>query len=78
MKTTREIREIAREIRNDWKNVYFGAAPYIDAMSTIGGIDENFGYDSARSIINYFLVNSSSWRGDTARRVKLELKSMLK
>jgi hypothetical protein len=33
--------------------------------------------DSARVIIRYFLSNARAWRGDTAARIKSELKGMI-
>jgi hypothetical protein len=76
--TTRPIYEIAKEIRSDWKNVYFGAVPYLEAMLQLDKVEDSYGYDSASSIVLYFLGNASSWRGETAKRVKAELKSMIK
>lgn len=73
----RSIAVIAREIRKDWKKVYFGAVPYLDAMSQLDTVDEKFGYDNAKDIVRYFLANASGWRGEVARRVKAELKAML-
>ncbi len=73
----RPLHVIAAEIRREWKNVYFGAVPYLDAMRTLNSIDEKYGYDDARSIVLYFLSNASTWRGDVARRVKAELKAIL-
>lgn len=75
---TRSISVIANEIRNDWKNVYFGAKPYLAAMMCLNSVDDYYGMDDAKSIILYFLANASSWRGETARRVKAELKAMTK
>jgi hypothetical protein len=74
----RTLAAIAREIAQDWQKPYFGAVPYIRAMSTLGDINEPYGYDSGESIVRYFLSNATTWRGDTARRVKTELKGMLK
>lgn len=74
----RPLHVIAREIRKDWKKVYFGAEPYLDAMSTIGDINESYGWDTARSIVIYFLGNASTWRGDKAKEIKAELKAMTK
>jgi len=34
--------------------------------------------DDAASVVIYFLSNATTWRGDDARRVKAELKAMLK
>ena len=75
----RKIYEIANEIANDWRDkVYFGARPYLSAMSCLTDITDDYGCDSADSIIRYFLANASSWRGETARRVKKELNDMIK
>jgi hypothetical protein len=75
---TRPIYEIAREIRNDWKRPYFGAEPYLDAMFALDSIEDTFFDDSAQSVVLYFLANAQTWRGETARRVKAELKMMSK
>jgi len=74
----RSLREIASEIRKDWENPYFGAKPYLQAMLTLEDIRQPYGYDSGESIVRYFLSNATSWRGETARRVKAELKEMLR
>jgi len=76
--TSRPLFEIANEISNDWKNVYFGAVPYLDAMKTLRSINDNYFYDSAKSVVLYFLANAQTWKGETARRVKAELKEMIK
>ena len=74
---TRPINTIAKETKADWKKVYFGAVPYLDAMHSLNSIDDNYYYDSGKSVVRYFLANAGTWRGDTARRVKAELKAML-
>lgn len=78
MTTTRPLYVIASEIRKDWKKVYFGAVPYLDAMSSLDSIEDNYIMDSGKSIVLYFLSNATTWRGETARRVKAELKAMSK
>lgn len=75
---TRLLRDIAAEIKADWKKPYFGAVPYLDAMGGLETMQDSFFLDSADSIVRYFLSNASTWRGETARRVKAELKGMLK
>lgn len=75
---TRSLSTIAREIRADWKNVYFGAVPYLEAMGTLNSIDDMYWDDSADSIVRYFLSNATNWRGDKAREIKKELNAMLK
>lgn len=72
----RSLSAIAREIRQDWTKPYFGAVPYLDAMSTLDSIEDKYGLDDADSIVLYFLCNANTWKGETARRVKAELKKM--
>jgi len=74
----RSVNEIAREIKKDWTKVNYAAVPYLDAMFSLENISDNYGYDSGKSIVIYFLSNAGSWRGDVARRVKKELKAMCK
>jgi hypothetical protein len=74
--TTRPLHTIAREIRADWKKPYFGAVPYLDAMSGLDTINDKFGLDDARGIVRYFLANASTWRGENAKRIKAELKGL--
>lgn len=76
--TTRPIHEIAREIRSDWAKPYFGAKPYLDAMSGLANVSDKYGFDSARSILLGFIANAGTWRGETAKRVKAEIKAMVK
>jgi hypothetical protein len=76
--TTRPLATIAREIRSDWKNVNYAAKPYLDAMAQLNSINDSYYYDSARCVVLYFLGNAGAWRGETAKRVKLELKAMAK
>ena len=73
----RPIYEIAYEIRKDWTKPYFGAVPYIDAMCSIEKVTDKYMYDSAKSIVLYFLSNANTWRGETAKRIKAELKAHL-
>lgn len=72
----RPLYEIAREIEKDWKRPHFGAVPYLEAMGYLNSIEDNFIEDSGKSVVLYFLANANTWRGEVARRVKTELKSM--
>ncbi len=75
---TRPLSEIAMEIKRDWGDkVNYAAEPYLDAMMTLDSIDDNYMFDSGRSIVAYFLSNATTWRGETAKRIKKELKNML-
>ena len=75
---SRSLCDIAAEIRRDWQKPYFGAVPYLDAMASLDQISDAFMYDSGASVVRYFLGNAGTWRGETARRIKTELKVMLK
>jgi hypothetical protein len=68
---------IADEISLCWKKPYFGAVPYLDAMKSLSGPSDNFGFDSGKEIVLYFLANANGWRGDDARRIKAELKKIV-
>jgi hypothetical protein len=74
----RTLNEIALEIRNDWKKPYFGAVPYLNAMAQMDSVSNAFGFDSGREIVLYFLSNATSWRGEVAKRIKAELKGMIR
>lgn len=76
--TTRPLYEIAAEIRRTWKPVNYAARPYLDALGSLDSITDAYGYDDGRSIVSYFLSNATTWRGDDARRIKAELKALLK
>lgn len=75
---SQSLHQIAQIIREDWKSVYFGAVPYLDAMHQLQSVDGKYGLDDGREIVLYFLSNAQTWRGETARTVKAELKRRLK
>ncbi len=77
-KKKRTISEVADEIIKDWKNPYFGAKPYINAMQWITDIEDRYIAEDGYSVVRYFLANAGTWRGETARRIKKELKAQLK
>jgi hypothetical protein len=64
-------------VRRDWSRVSFAAEPYLAAMEALETVDEDYGADSGRSVVLYFLSNASSWRGPVARSCKRELKAMV-
>jgi hypothetical protein len=72
-----ELNQIAILIRRQWTGMYFGAVPYVEAMLCLKTIDDNFGQDSARSIVTYFLGNAKTWRGEIAKAVKSKLKELM-
>jgi hypothetical protein len=67
---TRPLSDIAREIEADYerrgKPIYFAAVPYVNALFFVND------FTSIR-----LLGNLSTWRGETATRVKTELRAAL-
>ena len=74
----RSIGTIALEIKRTWTKPYYGAVPYLNAMLSLDSLDDQYGYDNARSIVLYFLANASTFRGPDAKRIKAELKALVK
>lgn len=75
----RSLYAIAAEIEADYrakgKPVYFAAAPYVQAMRSLDGLGDKFYEDSADDVVIRLIGNLSTWRGETATRVKTELKA---
>lgn len=79
---------IAEEVLNLWKTKYGKdlpwslkcALPYLQAMLECDTTDKDAAYyvETVESVVVYFLANITNWRGDDAKRIKAELKSMLK
>lgn len=81
----RPLYEIAMEVWKDWngKVVCPYARPYLQAMTELRSLNDMYGTseassDSAMMIVGYFLGNAKSWKGETARRIKAELKQRMK
>lgn len=76
----RSISEIARDIkRSPWwrSNASIYARDYVNAMSCISSIDDQYGLDSGESVVLYALSNMATFKGEEARAIKAELKSHL-
>jgi hypothetical protein len=78
MTAHRPLSAIADDINHHWSNVNYAAAPYLNAMAWLDKITDQYYADSARSVVLYFLANASTWRGPDAKRIKAELKALLK
>jgi hypothetical protein len=46
-------------------------------MFSLRQVTDRYYEDDAKDIILYFLSNATTWRGETARRIKNELKGMI-
>ena len=74
----RLICEVARDIKKAWVKVSPCAVPYLQAMYSLTNVNDMYGFDNARDIVNYFLCNASTFRGEQARELKAELKELIK
>lgn len=74
----RPLYQIAGEIRRVWVKPSYSAKPYLEAMSHLSGITDSYLCDSGYSIILYFLSNATTWKGEDAKRIKAELKVLIK
>lgn len=74
----RPIWKITEEILTDWQNVSPHAQPYLNAMLYLDDFTSQYGLDDGESVVLYFLSNATTWRGETARRIKAELRKDLK
>ena len=71
------LSELSNIIRRNWDKVWYGAEPYLEAMSRIKGMEDFVGHDSGFLIVRYFLSNARYWKGDVAAAVKVELNRRL-
>ena len=69
--------QYAGTIKRNWENLDYAAKPYVDAMFNLDQITDNYGADTARSVVAYFLANAAKWRGEIARNTKKELKKLV-
>lgn len=74
----RPLYDIAGEICRTWTKVHPTAWPYLKAMLDLDQIEGMYGLDTASHIVLYFLANAQGFRGPDARRIKIELKEILK
>lgn len=76
--SARPLYQIANEIKKDWVKPNYAAKPYLDAMQSLESVNDSYGWDSAKSVVLYFLCNAGTWKGETAKRIKAELKTLTK
>jgi hypothetical protein len=73
-----KICEIAQFIINDWSKQGRVPKTYLEAMLKIESLDDMYGADPASSVVSYFIVNASQWKGDIAKVTKKYLSELLK
>lgn len=76
----RPLHEIAHEALNSDSlkgSTRIYAEAYLKPMLNLTSVHDNYLYDSGESVVLYALSNLQHWRGDTAKRIKAELKAHL-
>ena len=74
----RPLHEIAMDIENHWRNVSSHARVHLNYMHHLHGMGGIYGENNGEQGVLYFLSNAEGWRGEDARRIKKELREMLK
>ena len=69
---------IFEDFREQGKKIPVPLSPYLDAMSTLRSVKDNYGMDSGRSVVAYALSNMGTYKGATARAIKARLKELIK
>jgi len=47
-------------------------------MRQLESVNDDYGYDSGKSVVLYFLSNAATFKGEAAKLLKAELKAALK
>ena len=74
--TLRPISTIIREIRQTWPKPYFGAVPYLEALSQCQTADDRYMFETAGDMIPYLLGNMQTFtskHNPNAKAIKEEL-----
>ena len=79
LQTVRSLSAIGREIQQECadKKFYYYAQSYVDALTQLNSIHDQYYADSAASVVRYALSNLTGWKGEKARAIKAELNSLL-
>ena len=75
---TRSLKAIAAEIRADWRPVSEYAEDQLQGLEACESLSSRWVMETGADAANGFLINAHHWRGPVARRVKAELRAMLK
>lgn len=70
---------IAWIIEEDWKEnsksgISSSASPYLEALSGLDNLTDNYMGTSGIDVVNIFLSKADTWKGKIAEAIKIELK----
>lgn len=74
-----DVQQIVALVYDDWDDVHPSAATYLNALDVndCRELADPVGNETADLQLRYFLAHAASWRGETARAVKAELRRRL-
>lgn len=72
-----DMEGIAKAKHKYWRAAFPYAAPYADAMMSLQTVNDHYGFDSGFEIVARFLSNASTWKGETAKAIKAELRKRI-
>ncbi len=72
------IQDMKKQNPVDWRRKYYASLAYVEPMTCLNSINDNYGMDSGSSIVAYALSNLTIWKGEVARGIKKELNAILK
>lgn len=75
-----DMREICKNQKTPttWQQKFCYAKPYIEALGSLNSINDNYYFDSGKSLVNYLLSNLNTYKGEKAKEFKALFKTMLK
>jgi len=76
----RSLKEIAKDIKKHWQTPNHFASYWITMLETVDKLSDKVTYslNTGKDCATKFLIHAQNWRGEEARRIKNELKQMLK
>jgi len=75
---TRSLKVIGTEIRADWRRVSEYAEEQLQGIEACENLSSRWLTGTGTDAVLGFLSNAHHWRGETARRIKSELRAMLR
>jgi hypothetical protein len=74
----RPLKEIAQEVRGDWKHVSVEAESLLGAMEQADPVTDRFRGDSGIEILAKFRWAARTWHGPVAQKIKREIDEILR
>ena len=73
----RHPKDIAKDVRSDWRPIYPEAEQFLVAMERLDQIDDHYHPDSGVVVLAKFRWAARKWRGPVAKQIKSEIDLIL-